>query len=187
MRRLAPLILGVLLLGSCGNGSDSANDSEDEVPLVEESVGGTSGDIDQLAPESGDQDATSADAPAEADGEVPTPAEDDTVLTTDPLKATGSTTTTTPTTGEPQVDPGLLPLVDQAKADLAGVLGVDAGSITLVSAELVEWPDTSLGCPQPDMVYMQVPTDGSLIVLSHAGTEHRYHTGGSEYVPFLCE
>jgi hypothetical protein len=24
-------------------------------------------------------------------------------------------------------------------------------------------------------------------VLSHGGMEYRYHTGGSVYVPFLCE
>ncbi len=88
---------------------------------------------------------------------------------------------------EPVVDPGLLPLVDQARADLAGRLGVEPGSITLVSAELVEWPDASLGCPQPGMVYAQIPADGSLIILSHGGAEYRYHTGGDRFVPFLCE
>jgi len=109
-------------------------------------------------------------------------------LVTNPPKETPSTTTTTsPTEDNPGIDPGLLPLVDQAKADLAGRLGVDTGAIAVISGELVEWSDASLGCPQPGMVYAQVPTDGSLIILSHGGAEYRYHTGGSVYIPFLCE
>jgi hypothetical protein len=109
-------------------------------------------------------------------------------LVTNLPKDTPSTATTSPTvSGGGTVDSGLMPMVDQAKADLAGRLGIDAGEIALISAELVEWSDASLGCPQPGMVYAQVPTDGSLIVLSHGGAEYPYHTGGSVYVPFLCE
>lgn len=108
-------------------------------------------------------------------------------LVTNPPKETPSVTTTSSALGGGTVDPGLLPLVDQARTDLAGRLGVGAESIALISAELVEWPDASLGCPQPGMVYQQIPSDGSVIVLSSGGTQYRYHTGGSEYVPFLCE
>jgi hypothetical protein len=85
------------------------------------------------------------------------------------------------------MDPGLRPLVDQARSDLARRLGVDPEAVGVVRANLVEWPDTSLGCPRPGMVYAQVPTDGSQIILSHGGVEYPYHTGGSRYVPFLCE
>ena len=113
---------------------------------------------------------------------------DSSPLVTNPPKETPTTATTSPTaTGRGTVDPSLAPFVDQAKGDLAGRLGVDASAIALISAELVEWSDASLGCPQPGMVYAQVPTDGSLIILSHGGAEYRYHTGGSVYVPFLCE
>jgi hypothetical protein len=109
--------------------------------------------------------------------------------TADPGDA--STLSTTPPTrprgDEPAVDPPLRPFVDQAKADLAARLGGDPESVSLVSAALVEWPDASLGCPKPGMAYAQVPTDGSLIVLLHGGSEYRYHTGGNVYVPFLCE
>ena len=41
------------------------------------------------------------------------------------------------------------------------------------------------GVPLPDMRYEQVPTDGSLIVLSVDGAAYRYHSGGSR-PPFLC-
>jgi len=88
--------------------------------------------------------------------------------------------------GGADVDPGLQPLVDMAVADLAEKLGVAALSITLEAARLVTWPDSSLGCPQPGMEYLQVLTDGSVIELSAGGTVYEYHTGGNQYVPFLC-
>ena len=52
--------------------------------------------------------------------------------------------------------------------------------------EAVDWPDASLGCPQPDMVYTQVPVDGTLILLSVAGQVYEYH-GGGWTDPFLRE
>ena len=64
---------------------------------------------------------------------------------------------------------------------------VNPSAIEVSSAELVEWPDAGLGCPQPGMAYRQVPTDGSLIILVYDSVEYRYHTGGSTSVPFLCE
>lgn len=108
---------------------------------------------------------------------------------------TGTTTTTegtppeTTTPDEPgsSVDPGLRPLVDRAVADLAERLGVEEARIEVVSAELVVWPDSSLGCPRPGMQYLQVLTDGSRIRLSHDGTIYHYHTGGNTVTPFLCE
>ena len=48
------------------------------------------------------------------------------------------------------------------------------------------WPDASLGCPQPDMFYIQIPHDGLLIRLSVDGKVYAYHSGGG-YDPFLCE
>lgn len=84
------------------------------------------------------------------------------------------------------MDPGLYPLVDMAVAGLAEMLGIEAESIALVAARLVTWPDSSLGCPQPGMEYLQVLTDGSVIELSAGGSVYEYHTGGNKYVPFLC-
>jgi hypothetical protein len=72
-----------------------------------------------------------------------------------------------------------------AKADLAKRLGVDAGELEVVEAREVTWPDASLGCPEPGMMYAQVLTPGALIVLSHRGTEARYHAGRSA-APARC-
>lgn len=91
--------------------------------------------------------------------------------------------TTPPSAG---VDDRLAPLVAVAVADLAGRLGVEPASVTVVEARTVTWPDGSLGCPRPDMEYPQVQVDGALIVLEAAGATYEYHSGGAR-APFLCE
>ncbi|MBB5840335.1 hypothetical protein [Kribbella italica] len=76
--------------------------------------------------------------------------------------------------------------LDHAKSDLAERAGVTVDEITLVSSEEVTWPDSSLGCPQPGMMYAQVLTSGSRIILSAGGRTYEYHSGGQR-PPFLCE
>jgi hypothetical protein len=61
------------------------------------------------------------------------------------------------------------------RADLARRLGIPADKIDVVEAREVTWPDASLGCPEPGMVYAQVLTHGVLIVLGHRGQAYRYH------------
>jgi hypothetical protein len=104
---------------------------------------------------------------------------------------TSSTATTTapegstPVTSE-QIDPGLKPYIDIAVADLAQRLSIEASDISVASATLQQWSDSSLGCPEPGRQYAQVVTDGALIMLAAGGKEYRYHAGGSR-PPFLCE
>ena len=93
--------------------------------------------------------------------------------------------TTTPSTakaGTP-VDP-TMSLVTGAVSDLAARLGIAPGAVTVVTAEAVTWGDTSLGCPQPGQRYLQVITDGLLVVLEAEGRRYEYH-GGDPLV--LCE
>jgi hypothetical protein len=71
-----------------------------------------------------------------------------------------------------------------AVADLAGTLGVDPGSVEVVSVEEVTWRDGSLGCAQEGMRYTQALVDGSRIVLRVDGTEYEYHAGRG--APFHC-
>lgn len=78
------------------------------------------------------------------------------------------------------------PLITQAKEDLAERLGIPPNQIALTSYEEVVWPDSSLGCPQPGMEYLQVPMDGALIRLHAEGQDYDYHSGGNRGV-FLCE
>jgi len=107
---------------------------------------------------------------------------------TGPARTSGSASATTSpgVTVTPSSDAHFASLVDIAVADLAGRLHVDAASVTVVSVRPMEWPDRSAGCPQPGMVYPQVPVDGALIELSAGGKVYRYHSGGSR-APFLCE
>lgn len=81
---------------------------------------------------------------------------------------------------------GLESLIEKAKQDLARRLSIAITQISLVEAEAVVWPDSSLGCPQPDMLYKQVPEDGALVVLQVKATRYEYHAGGSRGL-FLCE
>ena len=71
---------------------------------------------------------------------------------------------------------GAEPFVERAREDLAHRTGVDKSEITVVKVEAVDWPDTSLGCPQPDMLVLPVITPGYKIVLSCAGETHVYHS-----------
>lgn len=76
--------------------------------------------------------------------------------------------------------------VQQAKADLASRFAIAESAITFVDARLVVWPDGSMGCPQPGMMYTQVLVDGMVIWLEADGKTYQYHVGGVGE-PFLCE
>jgi hypothetical protein len=78
------------------------------------------------------------------------------------------------------------PLVRQAKEDLAQRLNVPIEEIELLQYKEVVWPDSSLGCPEPDMTYEQVPQDGALIRLGVERRMYFYHSGGAQ-APFFCE
>jgi hypothetical protein len=66
--------------------------------------------------------------------------------------------------------------VEQAKEDLANRKGIDKGQIAVIEVKAVDWPDTSLGCPEPGMMYAQVITPGYRILLSYDGQIYPYHS-----------
>jgi hypothetical protein len=71
-------------------------------------------------------------------------------------------------------------------ANLASRLGADPATIKVVTYRDVTWGDSSLGCPQPKMAYLQRLTGGSLLVLESAnGTRFEYHAGPSGEL-FYC-
>lgn len=89
-------------------------------------------------------------------------------------------------TSEPTTPPTLpADPVEQAKADLATRLSVDAAQVSVVSAREVTWRDGSLGCPQPGMFYTQALIPGFQTILAVAGKEYHYHSGSGR-APFLC-
>jgi hypothetical protein len=94
------------------------------------------------------------------------------------------TPATTPTGVEPPAE--AKEAVRLARENLAQKLGLAPGAIRLISVEAVEWRDTSLGCPQPGMMYAQVITPGFRAVLEAEGKRYDYHTDAGRFV-VLCE
>jgi hypothetical protein len=138
-------------------------------------VGACSTDDSSSATSEANEPETTATATTPPDTEAP-PGED--------TVPTGSTESVY----EPgTIDPGLQPFIDRAVADLAKRLGIGVDEIETISGVLVVWPDSSLGCPQPGMVYTPATEDGSVIELGAQGRVFRYHTGGTTYEPFLCD
>ncbi len=68
-------------------------------------------------------------------------------------------------------------LIERAMDELVEATGAEAGEITVVSTEEVEWSDTSLGCPEPDTMYAQVITPGYRIVLENGGDSFDFRAG----------
>ena len=88
-------------------------------------------------------------------------------------------------TPDPKSPPPKMAQVTQAKQDLAKRLSVNPDQIELVSFTPVTWPDGSMGCPEPGMMYTQVLVEGYRIQLRSGGRDYEYHGGGTR-APFLC-
>lgn len=76
-------------------------------------------------------------------------------------------------------------LIERAMADLVQAAGVATEEITVVRAEEVEWSDTSRGCPQPDVSYLQVITPGFLIVLQSGDNTYNFHATSDPEGPLV--
>jgi len=170
-RHVAPLVVTALLTITVGCGGDDASSDPTR------SDAGTS-------PTSSESDS----APATGSTLPTQPSAD-----TDPSQSVPSAATV----GEPvgsdhtvfeagDIDEGLRPFVERARDDLAVRLAVDRDDIELLTAVLVVWPNSALGCPDPKRRYTQVPVDGSVIELGVGDRVYRYHTGGASEL-FLCE
>ncbi len=69
-------------------------------------------------------------------------------------------------------------------ADLRQRVGEELEQIQIVRAEQVTWPDASLGCPAPGMLYTQVLTTGIWLFLSYQGQELDYRV--TDNIGALC-
>lgn len=86
--------------------------------------------------------------------------------------------------GAGPVPPGAAAVVTAAKRHLSERLGKAETEIALTRVEAVEWSDSSLGCPQPGMMYAQVITPGYRLILTVSGAAYEYHGDrGSRVVP----
>jgi hypothetical protein len=73
-------------------------------------------------------------------------------------------------------------MAELARDALAQELSVPADEIAVVSIEDVDWPDTSLGVPEPGMAYLDVVVPGFRVVLQHDAAQYEYHTDAVDRV-----
>ena len=172
-------VVTAIIVSSCAATDDAStpDDASGGSAVIEETVGS-----EGEAPMTGDPmpEDLSADLPVN-DGDAPSddPATSGLAEPGDPPPPADDS--------DSLVSGGLIPReVVTAQADLADRLGVSEDVIDWVSHEEVDWPDGSLGCPQPGMVYTQAIVNGTLTVFEVDGVEYRYHAGGGRD-PFLCE
>lgn len=198
---LAALLMGAIAASGCGSDQTIAGGETTEAtqstPTTElndatEADSVTTASTVSATTEVGEGDNRVSDTSEpqpepQPDPEAPTPGPDTTADSETTETTGGAASENSTVDGDADYDPAFRPLVDQAKTDLAGRLGIAVSSVSVVSAEMVTWPDSSNGCPQPGMQYTQVLSDGSEIVLVAGGSEYRYTTGGSNYTPVLCQ
>ena len=170
MRRFLPALSLVVVLAACGSSDDddTSGAAASTVPPVSETTPPSS------APNSGPPTSTPG---------TTTPG------TTTPGSPPFSATPLPPASIPPVVSGGTpiehdLPLVVGAVDNLAEHLGIESDAVTVVQAVAVTWPDGSLGCPEPGMMYTQALVDGTFVLLEAGGVQYQYH-GGDPL--FLCE
>jgi len=67
-------------------------------------------------------------------------------------------------------------IVAPVKSALAAASGVALSDISVVSTQIVEWPDGCLGSATPGIACAQIVTPGYLVVLQAGGKQYEYHT-----------
>jgi hypothetical protein len=76
-------------------------------------------------------------------------------------------------------------MIEAALDDAANRSTTARADIKVTSAEAVTWPDGSLGCPQPGMMYTQALVAGYRIVLQAGEQVLNYHAS-SRGKPLFC-
>ena len=108
--------------------------------------------------------------------------------TATPVGEAAGTTESSDTTmsdTESQPGPATGALAALAVQTLTQHLSVPENTVKMLRLTAVDWPDSSLGCPQPGMNYMQVITPGHYAVLKHGDRIYRVHMAGKH--AFVCE
>ena len=78
-------------------------------------------------------------------------------------------------------------LLDAVRARLAADTGLDVASAEVKVAQDVQWPDGSLGCPEPGVSYTQAIVPGYQVVLVLDGREYDYRVTARSGTIRLCE
>lgn len=127
-------------------------------------------------------DTTVSDGPTET-----SEPEDTTETTTGGTVPTTIPTTTTVAKEEP-ASTGEVPAayVNAVLAHTAELAGATETELVVVEASAHEWPDGSLGCPEPDQVYTQAVTPGYQVVVAHGTERYDYRINESGFFR-LCD
>lgn len=112
--------------------------------------------------------------------------------TNTPAAAASPTVAATETSPAPTVSPlatygPAAPAVEAAMQQASQATGASPESILVSQVQPMDWPDTSLGCPQPGNVYAQVITPGWLIVIDAGGQTLEFHADQNGETVVLCE
>jgi hypothetical protein len=106
-----------------------------------------------------------------------------------PTPTTGVPTMSIPTNTPPAGDASSLPANPYARRAVELVSqysGIAPENLTVVSMEEVQWRDSSLGCPKPGSMYMQVITPGTRIIVEGDGQTFSVHGRSLENL-FVCD
>lgn len=130
----------------------------------------------------------------------PLDSETDTPETEEPLAtmtATGTPEGYPGAAADPDATPGEAPtglpqgavpkkFFDIVLNDLLARTGAEQSELVVIQSESLVWPDGSLGCPAPGMVYTQALVNGYRVIFGLGDETFDYHlSDGGEFV--LCE
>src|ERR1051326_3086824 len=82
----------------------------------------------------------------------------------------------TPPPSPVAVPPESAAAVEAARQAAATHLGITADQLQASRVEAQQWPDASLGCPQPGQLYSQIVTPGYLVIVTSGNHQLEYHT-----------
>lgn len=86
-----------------------------------------------------------------------------------------------------------IPVMSESKMESAKIaidtlskqLSIKPENINVIHVSVMNWPDSSLGCPKPGVNYLQVVTRGSMVLLQSNKKTYRIHIAKNRAI--LCE
>lgn len=177
MRRLIAPTLLTLALAACGTSPQAAAPSTISLTATSAAPSSTSTQVALGEPATtATPEVTSIPPAPTASPSLPSP------LPTRPLPTLDQVTATPADAlvGEVPAD-----LLAKIIADAAQRSGVAATMIVVQKGQATEWSDSSLGCPQPGMAYMQVITPGYQVLLQAGANTYDYRANARGYF-LLC-
>jgi hypothetical protein len=79
-------------------------------------------------------------------------------------------------------DTDLRSIIGAAVVDAARRTGLNASTLQVIGSEAVTWPDGSLGCPEPGVMYTKAPVPGFRVRIQAGDTVLDYHASQRGYL-----